>query len=63
MNMENHYSVKQFADKVGLTAQGVHALIKNGTIKAQRIGTFYLIPKEEISKAESRKKPGRPRGK
>lgn len=63
MSMENHYSVKQFADKVGLTAQGVHALIKAGTIKAERIGTFYAIPKDELSKAQSRKKPGRPRGK
>ena len=60
--MEDFYSVKEFADKLGLTAQGVHALMKAGTIKSERLGGFWIIPKEELAKAESRKGKGRPRG-
>lgn len=60
--MENDLSVTDFAKKVGLTSQGVHALIKAGTIKAIRHGHFFLIPASEISKAMDRKKRGRPRG-
>jgi len=60
--MEDFYSVKEFADKLGLTAQGVHALMKAGTIKSERLGGFWIIPKAELSKAENRKGKGRPKG-
>ena len=60
--MDDYYSVKEFADKLGLTAQGVHALMKAGTIKSERLGGFWIIPKSELAKAESRKGKGRPRG-
>lgn len=60
--MEDFYSVTEFAKKLGLTAQGVHALIKAGTIKFERAGHLFMIPKEELAKAEVRKKRGRPRG-
>lgn len=60
--MDGYYSVKQFADLIGLTAQGVHALMKAGTIKSERLSGFWIIPKSELAKAELRKGRGRPRG-
>jgi excisionase family DNA binding protein len=60
--VDDYYSVKEFADKLGLTAQGVHALMKAGTINFQRAGHLFMIPKGELAKAESRKGKGRPKG-
>lgn len=60
--MDDYYSVKEFADKLGLTAQGVHAMMKAEVIKSERLGGFWIIPKSELPKAQNRKGKGRPRG-
>lgn len=60
--MDDYYSVKEFADRIGLTAQGVHAMMKAGTIKSERLSGFWIIPKSELAKAQDRRGKGRPRG-
>ena len=60
--MDDYYSVKQFAEKLGITAQGVHALMKAGTIQFKRVGFGFCIHKDELEKAKARKGRGRPRG-
>lgn len=59
--MEEFLTITEAAKLLNMTVGGVHHLIKVGTIKAERAGAFYLIPKSELAKAENRKGKGRPR--
>ena len=36
-------SVKDYADKQGCTVQNVYHLIKQGKLKARKIGSFHLV--------------------
>lgn len=60
--MEELLTISETAKLLKITVGGVHHLIRVGTIKAERAGSIYLIPKEELAKAEARKGRGRPRG-
>lgn len=38
-----YLSVKEYADKIGITRQAVHYRIKVGLLKAEKIGGRWLI--------------------
>jgi excisionase family DNA binding protein len=44
--LENFLTPTQFAKKLGITRQGVHKLIREGRIRAERIGRQYFIRKD-----------------
>ena len=46
----NVLSIKQAADKLGITVDGVHKMIQTKRIKAKRIGYFYLITQKEVDR-------------
>ncbi|MBD2189211.1 helix-turn-helix domain-containing protein [Pseudanabaena mucicola] len=43
-------SVAQTAEKLGVTRQRVHDLIKNGQIIARKLGRYYYIESSEIER-------------
>ena len=44
--MENYISVKEYADKEGITVQAVYSRIAKETVKFKKIGNVFLIKKE-----------------
>ena len=44
------YSVREFAQKVGVSRQYVWVLINKGRLTAERIGSYYAIPESELAK-------------
>ena len=55
----NMLTTKEAGDKLGVTVQRVHALIKNGRLPAQKMGRDYFIKESDLKLVEDRK-PGRP---
>ena len=63
---EEHYTVKQFAEKMGVSKQSVYSWIDRGLLQAERrkIGDFTLILISRSVADEFRQPPmGRPRKK
>jgi excisionase family DNA binding protein len=55
----NMLTTKEAGDKLGVTVQRVHALIKIGRLPAQKMGRDYFIKESDLKLVEDRK-PGRP---
>lgn len=53
-------TTKQVAERLGVTVQRVHGLIKAGRLPAEKMGRDYLIREEDLKLVQNRK-PGRPR--
>lgn len=53
-------TTKQVADKLGITARRVQALITDGKLPAIKIGRDYLIKEKDLKLVENRK-VGRPK--
>jgi len=47
------------AERLGVTVQRIHALIKDGRLPAERLGRDYVINEEDLALVAERK-PGRP---
>ncbi|MGD8535949.1 MAG: helix-turn-helix domain-containing protein [Candidatus Aminicenantes bacterium] len=62
MDTGKYLTVSQLAEILGVSRIAVHKRIKNGDIKAEKIGKMYAIPKSYVSEilgqtlSESRKK-------
>lgn len=48
-------SVSQYAKRHGITGAGVRKAIKEGRLLASKIGSQWVIPKDELIKKDSRK--------
>lgn len=55
-------SVKQFAEGFGVETQTVRKAIMEKRIKAERVGSFYVIPKDEFDRLRARGHFRRERG-
>lgn len=53
-------TTKDAADKLGVTVQRIHALIKDERLPAQRLGRDYVINEDDLALVADRK-PGRPK--
>jgi excisionase family DNA binding protein len=54
--MSNYLSVKELAKILGCTRQEVVRRIWRGFIKAEKVGSFYIIPKKEVVRLKRQKK-------
>lgn len=43
------YSIRQFAEKAGVSKEAVRLAIEQKKIKADQVDTIWLIPKSEVS--------------
>ena len=57
---EDLLSVKEVAEKRGVTVWRIHQLIKDGTLKADKYGNQYLIRATDADALKIHGKPGRP---
>lgn len=55
-------TVSNAAIELGVTRARVHALIRDGRLPAEKLGTQYVIKPKDLDKVRDRK-PGRPRAK
>jgi excisionase family DNA binding protein len=54
-------TTQQAAEALGMTVQGVHALIRKGNLRAQKLGRDYLLSSADVERVKSsRPPPGRP---
>jgi excisionase family DNA binding protein len=53
-------SVKEVAEKRGVSVWRIHQLIKDKTLKAEKYGSQYLVKKEDAEELTIHGKPGRP---
>jgi excisionase family DNA binding protein len=58
---ENLLSVKEVAEKRGVTVWRIHQLIKAGTLPAEKYGTQYLIKIKDADALTIHGKAGRPK--
>jgi excisionase family DNA binding protein len=56
----NLLTTKEAAERLGVTVQRIHALIKNERLPAQKMGRDYFVEEKDLKLVEERK-PGRPR--
>jgi excisionase family DNA binding protein len=49
MDTDKYLTVSQLAKILGVSRIAVHKKIKNGDIKAEKIGNIYVIPKSYVS--------------
>lgn len=49
MEADRYLTVSQLAEILGVSRIAVHKRIKNGDIKAEKIGNIYVIPKSYVS--------------
>jgi len=57
---ENLLSVKEVAEKRGVTVWRIHQLIKAGTLQAEKYGNQYLIKTNDADSLTIHGKRGRP---
>jgi predicted ArsR family transcriptional regulator len=57
----DEYSVKDFAEILGITVQAVHKMLARGVISARKHAGVFFIKRSELVKAQRRKGRGRPR--
>ena len=55
----NMLTTKEAGERLGITVQRIHALIRDGRLPAQKFGRDYLIKESDLKLVEERK-PGRP---
>lgn len=55
------YTTKEAAARLGVSAVRVRQLIRDGKLKADRIGRDYAIPEKNMLGVTVYGKPGRPR--
>jgi excisionase family DNA binding protein len=58
---EDLLSVKEVADKRGVTVWRIHQLIKAGALQAEKYGNQYLIKTKDADALTIHGKPGRPK--
>ena len=59
--MAYNTSIKEAADRLGITVQAVHKRIANGTLRAQKVNKRWMVSEESLRENEAAPpKPGRP---
>ncbi len=53
-------SIKEAAEKLGVSARRVNQLIDESKLPAQKIGNFYVINEDDLSSVKTYGKAGRP---
>ncbi len=56
----NLITIKEAAEKLGVSARRVNQLIDEKKLPAQKIGSQYVINEKDLSKVTIHGKPGRP---
>jgi len=56
----NLLSIKEAAEKLGVSARRVNQLIDEKKLPAQKIGSQYVINESDLEKVTIHGKPGRP---
>ena len=51
--MDDFFTVEEFADKLGVSIETVRRWLRAKKIKGVRIGKFWRIPKDELTKLTS----------
>lgn len=54
-------TVKEASEKLGVSVRRVHQLIKENTVKAQRLGSYYVIEEKDLAAVTIYGKAGRPK--
>lgn len=57
--MNGLLTTSQAAERLGLTRWRINALIRDGRLKATRLGQIFVIEEHDLKAVENRK-PGRP---
>ena len=57
--MSDFYSVTEFAEKYNKNPGNIRRMLINGTIKGEKIGKQWIIPKETVYPEDSRTKSGK----
>jgi len=57
----NSLSVKDAAERLGVTTARVHQLIQSGSLPAQKIGRDWFILEKDVQSAQKRPGRGRPK--
>jgi excisionase family DNA binding protein len=57
----NLLSIKEVAEKLGVSARRVNQLIDEKKLPAQKIGSQYVINEKDLSNVTIHGKPGRPK--
>jgi excisionase family DNA binding protein len=57
----NLLTVKEAAVKLGVSARRVHQLIEENTLKAQKVGSYYIIQEKDLEGVTIHGKAGRPK--
>ena len=53
-------TTKEVAERLGVTVQRVHALLRTGRLPAEKMGRDYFIREDDLKLVQNRR-PGRPR--
>ena len=57
----NLLTVKEASEKLGVSARRVHQLIEENTLKAQKVGSYYIIQAKDLAGVQTYGKAGRPK--
>lgn len=61
---ERYYSMREAAQRLGLSKGRIHQFITEGRLRSERIGNILVIPESELERfAAQERKPGRPKSK
>lgn len=58
-NEEKYLSLKEAADKIGLSRQRILKLVATNQLPATKIGSYWVVKESDLSLIHERK-PGRP---
>lgn len=59
---ERYYSVREAAERLGISKCRMHQLVRERNMNIQRIGNLIVIPESEILRLEQEeRRPGRPK--
>lgn len=58
--MNEHVGTKDAAELKGISVRRIEQLIEAGTLKAEKVGRYYLIKRRDLDKVKVYGKAGRP---
>lgn len=57
----NLLTIKEASERLSIGVQRVHQLIRQGTLKAQKVGNYYVIDETQLQNVQTYGKAGRPK--
>lgn len=59
---ERYYSVRELANRLGVSKCRVHQIIRDRNVRTERIANILVIPESEVQRLEQEeRRPGRPK--